>query len=149
MNSGNIITGIFTLLGAIVGGYIAWLSVMKAARRQTFNEASAEFRSAFTEELILLDERYDNNTIPEQTFTNVKNSTKKHETAKIRFRPYLNRGNVDAFDNAWKNYAYPCQEEFPINPIIDYLPDKNRSEVDIRKIVRNRIEELLSFAQPE
>lgn len=148
MNCDNIITGIFTILGAIVGGYITWLVAIRASRRQTFNEAAAMFHSAFTEELILLHERYDKNASNNEVFEIVENSINKHETAMIKFRPYLIR-DVSGFDEAWKNYAYPNQDEFPINPIIDYLPDKNKSVADIRKQVRERLEKLLSYALPE
>lgn len=148
MNCDNIIIGIFTLLGAIVGGYITWLVAIRASRRQTFNEAAAIFHSAFTEELIFLHERYDKDALNNEAFEIVKNSVYKHETAMIKFRPYLIR-DVSGFDEAWKNYAYPSQDEFPKNPIIDYLPDKNISEADIRRQVRDRLEKFLFYAQPE
>ena len=54
----SIINGIFTLLGAGLGGFIGYITSIKVADRREFQKAAIDFHDAFLDALMSLDPRY-------------------------------------------------------------------------------------------
>lgn len=92
--------GAFTLLGAIIGAAATMAGAGFAVRRQHFNDAAAEFRSAFVEELYRLRQG------KEDAFLIINDEALiRQEKAKIQFEPWIGRHKRKAFNQAWIVYA--------------------------------------------
>ena len=86
-----LIAGGFTIVGAILGAWIAYRTALKTLRITEFNKAAAIFRAKFS----CVQREMNNVSIPEHglaatiVYDLIKNALPKHEIAFIRFVPYL------------------------------------------------------------
>ena len=143
-----IISGIFTFF---IGLYVG----RKNLRYQNFLRASEEFREAFQETILYLDEDSDfKDSYTSQDFAavHIEANIAKHKIAYKKFLPYL--GWIDTFriKRAWQEYEYPdykkFSKEWDVKERFEYMagPDWNK-QAEIRKILRKRINNLLKFAK--
>jgi hypothetical protein len=149
-----IVAGIFTIIGAIIGGTIAYWSALKAIKLQEFNKAGSEFHIAFIETQRRLDENKSFDVLRtdgEGVWDILQQFIMSHERAKIRFRPYISKCNLASFDEAWQ--IYYSQENRNAECLSEYKPKfyhetkDPKHEGEIRKLALSRIEKLLSFAE--
>lgn len=148
---------IITLSGAVIGGIISYFAAVRINRRQHFNVAAAEFRSAFIETKRLLDKNrlYNLSTQYDDPVFDILNAhILNHERAKIRFSAFIHKNDLLAFDEAWDTYyskSHGCDDY----PLTDYACDKcsktNKPRPDAIKqksqMALNRIKRLLYFAK--
>lgn len=90
---------IAALVGAIVGGVIAYSSALCMYRRSAVSQAAAKFRSQFIDEILLLEKGSLDvpRVLTDEAYT-------KHLKAKIEFEPYLGTGELKSFFEAWNRY---------------------------------------------
>lgn len=134
-----LIAGGFTVIGALVGGWIGYKNALGIYSITEFNKSATEFRNAFLCELIFL--KY-NACLPEceRTYTTLQEFLRagyifRHLKAFDTFRDHLPTGERVAIDKAWEEY---CNFE--------QYSDKN-NEADLKKLALERIEKILKFAE--
>lgn len=101
-----LIAGGFTIVGALVGGWIGYKNALSIYNITEFNKAASKFREAFTEEIRFIDRFYavdrSSMDIPEV----LSYAADKHETALIIFKDgFLCEGQRAEIENAWKTYT--------------------------------------------
>ena len=145
------------LLGAAIGSILTYSCSIRLIRRQNFDAAAGNFRSAFVEAQRLLDESKSFD-IEAPSGTGVKEILEKqiivHEHAMHLFRPYLSKSKRSSFDQTWKLY-YSQQSKFA-ECLSDYNPEPVAPNINnpahegqTRKLALDRIESLLEFAKPK
>lgn len=103
-----LIAGCFTILGAIIGGWIGYRNALSIHKISEFNKAAAAFRDAFLPEILLL--RYGVGT-PEVGSSDgglanilTVGLVNRHIKALNIFRGYLASRQRHAIDKAWEDY---------------------------------------------
>lgn len=146
-----IISGIITFF---IGLYVG----RKNLRYQNFLSASQEFRNAFSEIKFFLDEVRDNNIFldkilsdADSTYDIIIKSIGKQQIAFINFSHYFSGREAIRFKNAWEDYANPNHYNQKTsldwaNKITAYRTKNFTFEKEVRELVRNKINKLLSFA---
>ena len=148
---GAISTIIAAFGGAALGAYFAYKTGMKLVQethkntidlmqRQEFNKAAISFQSAFIKEQRLLS--YD--SFADRTGTNacdiIKNAIDRHEIAMMKFKLFICKTKIDAYEKTWKEYTENI-EQYRTSRNID-IPEK-------KKLAFSRINALLEFAEPK
>jgi hypothetical protein len=150
------------IIGAIVGaGLTGWISYLIAkhsikksfelVRLHDWNKAAVDFRSAFTQIVSELNnfvhsEEYENDFV----YKLIKKYIVQHEIAYIRFKPYLQGDEVNAFESSWRGYSNPSRvirDQNP-DPLIDYYAE-GKGVDECVSLATNKIESLLEFAKPK
>ena len=148
---------IIALIGAAIGGLIAYYSAIFTNRRLQFNIAAGKFRAAFVETKRLLSKNrlYDLSAKYDNPIFNILDThIINHERAKIRFSAFVSKNDLEAFDKAWDGYyskskdgagyclvEYSCEMCHKTNkPLHDSLEQK-------RCLALNRIGQLLHFTK--
>lgn len=134
-----VIAGGFTVIGALVGGWIGYKNALGIYNITEFNKAATAFRNAFRCELIYL--KHDT-LLPEceRTYTGLQEFMRagylfRHLKAFDIFRDHLSAKERIAIDKAWKEY---CKFE-------QYSNKDN--EAALKKVALDNIEKLLKFAE--
>ena len=132
-----LIAGGFTVIGALVGGWIGYKNALSIYNVTEFNKAAYELRNAFIIQLNFL--KYsvnsgsgDTSNIGEYLKTHY---VKSHLIALEVFRNYLSTKERKAIDKAWSEY---CN--------FNQYSDKNNQEA-IRKLALKNLEDVLEFAK--
>lgn len=118
-------------------------NAIELMQRQEFNKAAAEFRIAFIPEQRLLS--YD--SLADRTGTNaqgiIKDAINRHEIAMIRFKPFVSKAKIEAYEKAWNEYAGNSRhfEQYSAKRSLD-IPEK-------KKLALSLINTLLNFANPK
>lgn len=150
----NIITPVLALVGVIVGavitGIFSYISIVGATKKHEFLKAAANFRASFVTEIRKLKRKFIHNDLAYRIVAAriIDSALDEHEIAVLKFRDYLPERKRCTFDLAWKQYSEPNIEEYPESPRLDYeAPDLGEDELNARKLIIERINELLKFAE--
>lgn len=134
-----LIAGGFTIIGALVGGWIGYKNALGIYNITAFNKAATAFRNAFLCELIYL--KY-NACLPEceRTYTTLQEFLRaghihRHLKAFDIFRDHLSTKERVAIGKVWEEY---CNFE-------QYSNKDN--EAALKKVALQNIEKLLKFAE--
>ena len=74
----------------------------------------------------------------------------RHEEAYISFRHHIGKFKLKGFERAWREYCEPNIKEVPSKPFIEYdSVGDYQKEKEMRKLVLDRINHLLKYAQPK
>jgi hypothetical protein len=150
-----IIGVIIVIMGGIFVAIFTYYLGKRSLRRQRFLDASREFREAFQEFIIYLDEANDikdSYTDEDIVSPHLEASIIKHEIAYKKFLPYFGWFKALQFNRAWQQYAYPDKNKFPRDWNIKEKRFEYMEGVDwakqtaIRKLLRKRINKLFKFA---
>ena len=132
-----LISGGFTIIGALIGGFTGYYFSTRLINRQDFNKAAAEFRNAFTNQLNVLKSdvnsgRGDTSNIGEYLRAHYVGY---HLSAFEVFRNYLTPKERISMDSMWKEY---CN--------FNQYSDKNNQEA-MRKLALKNLNYVLKFAK--
>jgi len=143
-----IIGFVLGLVGSLFGVVFSHIASERRERLKEFNQAAAEFRSAFIPELRYIDYRY----TPERGSRSKIHGTlasafDKHEIAVIKFRPFLNRAERFGLDKTWDDY---CDRENGIPHFMNYAELEGLNEmIQTKRIYLAKLKSLLTFANPK
>jgi len=147
----HIITGIFSIVCAAIGGLFGYRSAIGATVRKERNEAAIEFQSAFYPTLAKIDTTISldayTSSFPCMTLVNIlREDFPRHVMAYQKFRQYLAEEKRVDFDAAWSEYSQENGKTYVhlgkyFNPAIhaDHLKERTEAIKNIRNI--------LSFAE--
>ncbi len=151
---------IFTaIISAIVGGFISFFIGLfvgrKNLRYQNLLRASEEFRAAFQETILYLDEDSDfKDSYTSQDFVavHIEANIAQHKIAYKKFLPYLSWIKTIRIKRAWQQYEHPDYKKFPkdwnVKERFAYMEGTDwTKQAEIRKLLRKRISKLLKFAK--
>ncbi len=143
-----VITGIITFfVGRLFGRH--------NLRYQNYLRASEEFRAAFQDTIIYLDEESDfKDSYTSQDFAavHIEANIAQHKIAYKKFLSYLGWIRTIRIKRAWQQYEHPDYKKFPkdwnVKERFEYMegPDWIK-QAEIRKLLRKRISKLLKFAK--
>lgn len=91
-----------SLLGAITGGGIGFLTARFAINRNARAAAAAKLRAAFTPELIAM--RFDRGKEKFDADRILRDAFLRHATAVEEFRTFVKPRNKLAYEQAWRQY---------------------------------------------
>jgi hypothetical protein len=134
-----LIAGGFTILGALLGTWLAFRFSLKLADINSKRVAGLRLREAFAPELAKLQhsQGYGLTQIPHI----LQAALERHQAAINEFRFFLKGDELDSLNKAWKEYYY--------DPYGD-KPDFNQyTEVDVGNIQKaiDRIQAILEFTK--
>lgn len=137
--------GSIAIVASCIGAMIAHIFSESRSSRKEFNQAAANFRADFIQELRYLDYRYSPNRRDapgiHKTLTTAYN---RHEIAVIKFRYFLNFQEGVGFDKAWNDY---CDKKNGKPRFMVYSePDKLIDKTKTQKFYLFHLEKLLTFA---
>ncbi|MCX5829985.1 MAG: hypothetical protein NTV58_18610 [Deltaproteobacteria bacterium] len=145
-----LIAGGFTIVGALIGGWIGYRNALKLHNIVEFNKAATEFRNAFLYELIYLKH---NACIPEgeRTYTTLNEFlfagyVHRHLKAFEVFRNYLSSKDRADIDKAWKEHCH-YDIEGETGPFFAMYAEDTWEGKDTKELALERIEELLKYAK--
>lgn len=134
-----IINSIVALAGVGLGYWLNNRASKKAldlVSLQEFLKAAAEFKTAFTEEIISL--KKPPTTSYEDTAQMIlRKAAAKHNNAMILFRPHIAESSQSLFDKAWEEYDGADK----------YSGSDQDAKKAKRKLALERIEKLLEYAK--
>lgn len=134
---------LFWALPVLLAALLTSVITRKHKERERFNNAADEFRTTFIEEQRLLS--YD--SLADRTGTNahgiIKAAIDRHEIAMIKFKPFVRKTDIEAYEKAWKEYAGDSKhlEQYSCTRSIE-IPEK-------KKLALERMNTLLKFAEPK
>jgi len=145
-----IIGGSIAIVASFIGAMVAHIFTECRDRRKEFNQAAADFKSAFIPALRYLDYRYSPDRINMPGIYNILDEAfDRHEIAIIKFRPYLNWWQHIGFDKAWNDYCDRDRKNgnphFMVYAELENVTDKIKEQ----KRYLHLIEILLTFAEPK
>lgn len=145
------------LLGIIssgLGAFIAHIFSERRDRRKEFNKAANEFRKAFIDVALHLQ----NDSIMEDEFEKkgieigqfLTYAYPKHLSAYIDFEENLNKCERDRLKLAWEEYIYPQKSEKDRKKAYGFEFDEYSimEEEKAKKLALSKIEKIISFAKP-
>jgi hypothetical protein len=145
-----LIAGGFTIIGALLGGWIGYRNAIGIYNIAEFNKAATEFRNAFLYELIFLKH---NACIPEgeRTYTELNEFLfagylHRHLKAFEVFKSYLSSEERAGIDKVWQDYCHYDIEGENEPFFAMYAEDKWEGK-DTKILALERIEEILKFAK--
>ncbi len=145
-----LIAGGFTIIGALLGSWIGYRNALKLHNIVEFNKTATEFRNAFLYELIFLKH---NAYIPEGERTHTALNeflfagyVHRHLKAFEVFRNYLSSEERANIDKAWQKYCH-YDIEGETEPFFAMYAEDTWEEKDTKTLARERIEEILKFAE--
>ncbi|MBF0376290.1 MAG: hypothetical protein HQK72_02290 [Desulfamplus sp.] len=146
-----IIAGGFTIVGALIGGLIAFRNTISIYNLSEFNKAASLFREAFYPEIIFIK----HNAIIAGSGSSDSLSTflsagylHRHLKAFETFKYYLSVKESEKIDKAWKEYCYD-----PNNPKILFFEQYSTRNVShehretLKQLALTRIENILELAK--
>ena len=134
----NMNAGIAAILGTLAGGACSYFVARLILTKTNFNEAAARFRSEFSEEIYLLNNEDADiyKILDEAVYA-------KHLKARIQFEPYLDKGKIKIFNQAWEKYfKYRNFEGQKI------APGSVTARNEERQKAINVLKDILFYAQP-
>ena len=147
--------GGFTVIGALVGGWIGYKSAVKSIRITEFNKAASEFKAAFLPEIIyfkhnaVIKTMSHSDTIREKLMSAyIDRQLKGYEL----FKGHLTTRGRKGIKKAWDEYCHPKgipkdpneKRDFRFN---DYMGIEEFQGTDkAKKIALEKINNLLEFA---
>ncbi|MCK4828210.1 hypothetical protein KA005_71430 [bacterium] len=111
-----LIAGGFTIIGALIGGWIGYRNALRLHNITEFNKAAADFRNAFLPLTTFL--KYNANIGGLGSSNNLREILRTgylcHLKALEIFKSYLSATDRAAINNAWDEYCHP--KGIPQNP---------------------------------
>jgi len=150
--SDTIVAFISGSIVAVLASFFAHVFSKSRNRCKEFNQAAADFISAFIPELRFLDYRYSPERPPEiGIHKTLSNAFDRHEIAVIKFRPHLNRQECIGFDNAWDDYCGKKGDKQSGKPyFVEYAEPEGFTRKDhAQKIYLKKLGRLITFAEPK
>ncbi|MBC8430584.1 MAG: hypothetical protein H8D96_01565 [Desulfobacterales bacterium] len=146
--SDTIVAFISGSIVAVLASFLAHVFSKSRNRLREFNQAAADFKSAFIPALRFLDYKYSPERPPEiGIHKTLSNAFDQHEIAVIKFRPYLNRQEFIGFDNAWDDY---CGKKSGKPYFVEYAEPEGFTKKDhAQKIYLKKLNRLITFAEPK
>jgi hypothetical protein len=146
---------LIALIAGIISFFIGLFVGRKNLRYQNFLRASEEFRSAFQDTIIYLDEDSDfkdSYTDRDLAGGHIETNIAKHKIAYKKFLPYLGWINTIRIKSAWQQYEHPDYKKYPkdwnVKERFEYAEGIDWiKQAEIRKLLRKRINKLLKFAK--
>jgi len=149
-----IIAGGFTILGALIGGWIGYRNALKIHNISEFNKAASQFKNAFLGTILFLG---DNIRIKGTGTSNrinefLRTLIFKHMKALARFEPFLNARERKRIRHTWNEYCHPNgipqdpneKRNFRFN---DYIGIEESEGTDkAKKIALQKIHKILKVA---
>ena len=145
---------ILLVISAALGGFVTYI----LTNNSTFNKAASEFRNTFTDfiqELRLkIVEKESNITMSEDikwSKTTMDKLAPDYEKACIEFEPFVAKNIRGSFVAAYILFLAPNRgDEHKSDERHDYHSDSKPSkEFKIRKLIYERLNEVLKFAEPK
>lgn len=135
---------------AILASFLAHILSERRDRLKEFNQAATEFKSTFIPEIRYLDYRYspDRRDMP-GVYTTLSNAFDRHEIAIIKFRLYLNRCERIGFDRVWDKYKYCNKKDNKPYFMIYSEPNNILKKDKAKKEALEKLESILTFANPK
>ncbi len=139
------IAGGFGIVGSLVGSITTHFLSKDITRRNEFNKAAAEFKSAFIPELRYLDYRYSPDRMNAPGIYKILSlAFDRHEIAVIKFRPYLNCRQCIDFNKAWEDYCDKKEDSKP-HFIVYAEPEGVIDRIKAQKFYLEKLNNLLKF----
>ena len=137
------------LIGAIVGGLVAFLATLYAIRKQEKYKVFAELVAAFAELLRLLEIKHPNHSNEyKPVLILLQDNYAKYFQLIIRSSMMLNQQNKELRLKFNQLYCVDLEHNYPT--LIDYQTENDHNkEIDARKLAIQRIESLLKIANPD
>jgi len=147
-----LIAGGFTVIGALVGGWIGYINALNIYNITEFNKAATDFKNVFLYELIYL--KY-NARIPEgeRTYTTLNEFlfagyVHRHLKAYEIFRNHLSAEDRIGIDKAWQKY---CKHPDDPNTLYfeKYITNNvsKEREKELMELALKNLESVLEFAK--
>ena len=144
----SVISGLFALVTAAIGGLLGYGAAISATVRKEQNAAVIEFQSIFQRTLIKIDPRYK----PEDTEINavaiLESDFDGHALAVMKFKQFIPSERAIGLETAWENYhAYKITEDHIwYRHFRKYRHDMPHGTADTESIIKN-INGILEFAK--
>lgn len=94
---------LYGICGSLLGCLAAHFLGKDREKRTAFNKAASSFRSAFTEEIRIIEK----STIETDFIELFNQAYARHYNAVIEFLPYLSESERTEIKEAWENHCYP------------------------------------------
>jgi hypothetical protein len=132
-----LIAGGFTVVGALVGGWIGYKNALSIYTISTFNKAADKFRDTFIVQLNVLESDVNSGSGDTSDIGGYLNShyVATHLNAFGTFKKCLSARKRKAIDKAWEKYCDFKQ-----------YSDKNNQK-EMRKLALKNLEDVLKFAK--
>src|SRR4030042_3879842 len=144
----TIITGMFSLLGIIVGGSIGYMTAIKISDRKRLQETALDFYDAFLNSIMSLDSRYKHGeNVETNVYEILSRDFAKQIKAMLRFRLYLPTDHKEAFDKAWYEYCHYDVDGEPPHPFLEQYFDIMWEGEPTDELQFNRIRKLMKFVE--
>lgn len=146
-----------TIIGALVGGLVTYIITKRNTRRMQYNDVIKEFLWAIVEIERIVDQIKDISLKVGECKHYLDGNIDRFE--KIRFMlipllekeypfmPFFRRRKIKRFEAAWNNLFYPNQHEKDKDPRSDYIARNWEEEKRVRKLIRERIKNLLKYTK--
>lgn len=145
-----LIAGGFTVIGALLGGWIGYRNAIGIYNIAEFNKASSTFRNVFLPETTYLKHNANigglgsSNNLHEILFSGYLRQLKALEIFKI----YLSRKDREGIEKAWQNYCKSQSDHTVLNFEQYSTKNANRErEKELKQLAYARINEILKFAK--
>jgi hypothetical protein len=144
----SVITGIFTILGIAIGGFIGYATSVKVSDRKELQKAAIDFHEAFLDALMSLDQKYFcRETTERNVYEILQRTFPQQMKAMLRFRLYLPANKRETFDKAWYEYCHYDVAGGPEYPFLEQYFEKTWEGQPTRELALRRIEKLMSFVE--
>lgn len=146
----EIVTGLFTIIGVIIGNIVGYNIAVSISDRKEFHREAMIFYNSFVDTIISLDQKYRCRVEPTtNTYEILNKNFPRHMKAMLRFRLHLDRDQRELFDKAWREYCHYDISDEPEYPFLEQYHGEKWDGQCTRELALKRIEQLLSFTRQE
>lgn len=146
-----LIAGGFTIVGALVGAWIAFRNAISVYKLDEFNKAAAVFRCAFYPDIIYLKHGSRIEGVGHADNLSaflLQGYLHRHLKAMETFKDFLSPRNRKGIDKEWQKYCCDhCQKERMFEQYSCKLMNKDTKTEELKQLALHRIENLLEFAK--
>lgn len=148
--------GGFTIIGALIGGWIGYKSAVKSIKITEFNKAASEFKDAFLPEIIYFKHSTIIKTMSHADTIREKLGSAyigRHLKAYELFKGHLSKRGRGCIEKAWDEYCYPEGKPTEHNEemhfkFIDYQSIEESQGTDkAKQVALEKLNKLLKFAK--
>lgn len=147
-----LIAGGFTIIGALLGGWIGYRNAIGIYNIAEFNKAASAFRNVFLPIITYLKHNANiggigsSNNLHEILFSGYLRQLKALEIFKI----HLSSKDREGIEKAWQNYCKSQSDPTVLN--FEQYSTKNATseqEKELKHLAHTRINKILKFAEPK
>lgn len=146
----TVITGLFSVLSAVIGGMIGYSSAICATVRKERNDAVLEFQLVFQRTLFMIDPLFKPEGEKVDVIAILKSDFKRQALAVMKFRQYIPQKRAVELEDAWEKYhAYEIADgHYWYRHFDKYRLESGdpRSDIDTDTIIKN-INDILEYAK--